>query len=252
MSGHVPWEACWPYRGRCSCGAEVLSTSFRDQLSWRDHATTTLCQECQDDLYFRVSESNPVWGFPIRRGVLAAPLERNAAVVELGLFPFIFISTEARIEWEARFLLRSGPSLEPVDPWHALAIMRPVLEGHQLRLRLRQFDDLAASEVQEALAVDLVVVFDGAAREALHQLPFPISAECAVLGDEVPWDVLCGASLPTLLEEWTGGVDTSSSLHLCALMALALEPRGAVFRPLSFLVFAHRGLFPELSMEPPR
>ena len=49
-------------------------------------------------IYFRMSNSGPGLRYPIRRGVLAAPVERDGVVVELGVFPFVFIAPEYRFD----------------------------------------------------------------------------------------------------------------------------------------------------------
>ena len=89
--------------------------------------------------------------------------------------------------WEARYLLRAGPTLEPIDPWDALEPMRDVLHGHQVCLT--EFADVAAPEVRAALDADLVVVLDGPAHAALDHLPFPVTAPRVALDAVLPWTV---------------------------------------------------------------
>lgn len=250
MSGsQVPWAGWWSYKGRCSCGAEVTAYSYRDSLSWRDHQITGLCQNCQDDIYFRPSISDASLRFPLRRGLLAAPVQRECGL-ELGVLPFIFVAPEARVAWEPRFLLRAGPELEPLDPWTELALMRPALEDHQVRLT--EVADLAAPEVRTAFDVDLIVVLDEAASLALDRASVPTEALRVVLDADLPWEALYGAPLPSLLHSWAGGVAESSVLRTCALLGLALEPMGAgMFFGLGYLIAPYRDRFPELAWSVP-
>lgn len=141
MSAYVPWAGWWPYRGRCSCGVEVTPASFRDELSRRHHGYTGLCQRCCDDLFFRASTCEPSRRFLLRRGVLSALLQRECGL-EVGMLPFLFVAPEARVAYKARFLLRVGSALEPLDPWIELASLRPALDHHQVRLT--EFPDLDA------------------------------------------------------------------------------------------------------------
>ena len=115
MSPQVPWAGGWAYVGECSCGAQVAPDSFRDAESWRDYGITGLCQRCQDRIYFAASASDSSWRFPLRRGVLAASMQRECGL-ELGMFPFLFVSPESRVAWEARFLVRAGPNLPGARP----------------------------------------------------------------------------------------------------------------------------------------
>ena len=246
MSTRIPWTAGrWAQVGHCACGATVYPDSHRDSASWHDYGITGLCQQCQDDLYFRMSNSGRGLRYPIRRGVLAAPVERDGVVVELGVFPFMFIAPEYRLAWEARYLLRAGPKLEPIDPWDALEPMRDVLHGHQVCLT--EFADVAAPEVRAALDADLVVVLDGPAHAALDRLPFPVTAPRVALDAVLPWTVLYSSAL---LAPWLAYPATPSVLRTCALIGVAFDP-DAVVPPLRFVVGAHRERFPELSWTPP-
>ena len=241
---HVPWAGWWSYTGRCSCGAEVTAASFRDSLSWRDFQITNLCQLCQDLLYFSCLESDSSQRFPLRRGVLAAPIQRESGL-ELGLLPFIFVAPEARVAWEPRFLLRAGALLEPLDPWAELSLMRPALEDHQVRLT--EVADLRAPEVRTALDVDLIVLMDEVAALSLGRVPVETEALHVVLDRDLPWEALYGAPLPSLLDSWAGGIEGSSVLRTCALLGLALEPMGAgSFFGLGYLLAPHQDRFPEL------
>ena len=236
-----------PARGRwgarCACGAAIADGDFRDRLSYREFHASGLCQACQDDLFFRASHPDGRWRFPIRRGVLAAPLERGAAVVELGLVPFLFIAPEARVAWDARFMLRAGAPRAPLDLAEAIAPMQAMLEHHQVRLT--EVEDVAGAHVRAALDVDLAVVRDAAARAALGRLPLGAGAFCLALADDLPWQRLYGATLPS--PPSPGAAGGVSVLGACAAFAVALEGRATPrFEPLRRLVRERRERFPEL------
>ena len=242
MSPAIP-----PGGGRCGCGAAVHPDSFRDRLSWREFHITGQCQACQDRLLFAASVHDAHRLYPVRRGVIAATVTREGAVVELGLLPFIFIAPEARIAFEPRYLLRAGAALAPLDPFDELRPVRSALETHQVRLA--ELDDMHAPEVRDALDVDLAVVGDAAARAALAGLALPPGARPAALADDVPWRALLGATLPELVSPWTRAGAPVSVLRACALLALGLEPPGAAAPSpaLRWLVRARRARFPELA-----
>ena len=247
MSPTIPWTAGrWTEAGRCGCGETVYPDSFRDRASWRDFGITGLCQRCQDTLYFGASAHDAHRLYPVRRGVLAATVTRHGAVVELAALPFVFIAPEARIAWEARFLLRAGAPLAPLDPWDELLALKPALESHQVRLT--EVDEVDAAQVRAALDVDLAVVRDAAARAALAGLALAPGARSAALADDIPWRALLGAPLPELLSPWTRGRAPVSVLRACALLALGLHPPpgSGASAPLRWLVRAHRTRFPEL------
>ena len=177
--------------------------------------------------------------------MLAATVTRDGAVVELGLLPFLFIAPETRIAFEPRFLLRAGAALAPLDPWDELLPLKSALETHQVRLT--EVEGLDASQVREALDVDLAVVHDAATRAALAGLALAPRARIATLADDVPWRAFVGITLPELLWPWTRGVEPGSVLRACALLALVLRPPGAgASPPLRWLIRAHRARFPEL------
>ena len=229
---------------RCTCGAVVSADSFRDRISYREHARTGWCQACQDDYFFRASR-DARRRYPIRRGVLAAPAVHDGAVVELALLPFICIVPEARVEWEARFLLRAGAERAPLELACELGPLQPALATHQVRLT--EVDDVRGAEVRAALDVDLAVVRDAAARDALGRLPLGTEALCLALVDDLPWRTLFGDTLPLppcVSPPGAGGV---SVLSACARIAVALagRPPGR-FEPLRRLLRAHRERFPEL------
>ena len=225
--------------------------SFRDRAAWRDFCITGLCQACQDDVYLRASDSDSRARHPIRRGVLAAAVERDGAAVELGVLPFLCVIPEGRIAWEARHLLRAGAALAPLDPWAELRVLKSMLKTHQVRLT--EVDDVCAPEVRAALDVDVAIVRDAAARVRLARLAPGAPALAVALADDLPWRALAGAPLPALLARWGGETESGASvLRACALLALALEPPGErALDPLRLLLGAHRTRFPELAPAPP-
>ncbi len=253
MSPTIPWTAGhWPATGGCSvCAAPVVPDGFRDRLSYRDFHITGLCQACQDEQHFRPSVADGRVRYPVRRGVLAAPVVRDGEVVELALLPFLCVVPEARVEWEARWLLRAGALLAPLDPWHELEPAEPVLRAHQVRLT--EVADLGAAEVRAALDVDIAIVFDAPARDALARLPLKQSALCFALADDLPWEARFGAPLETLLAYWLR--EPVSVVRACALLVLALaDPAGrARTRPgaLGPLLRPHNTRFPELDLPLP-
>ena len=235
-----------PARGRwgaqCECGATVLVGDFRDRASYLEFHASGLCQACQDDTFFRASHPDGRRRYPIRRGVVAAPLVREGAVVALGVVPFLFIAPEARVAWDARFVLHAGERRPPVTLSVELAPMQPMLADHQVRLT--EVDAVAGSQVRAALDVDLVIVRDAAARDALGRLPLGARALCLALADDLPWRRRFGTTLPG---PPSGGARGVSVLCACAALAAALEggfvPR---FEPLRRLLHARRDHFPEL------
>ena len=228
---------------KCSCGAAVADGDFRDRASYREFHASGLCQACQDDLFFRASQPDGRRRYPIRRGVLAAPLERGGSVVELGVLPFLFVAPEARVAWEARFVLRAGAPRAPGALSVELAPMQPMLEHHQVRLT--EVDDVAGAQVRAALDVDLAIVRDAAARAALARLPLGADALCLALADDLPWQRLYGATLPR--PPSPGVARGVSVLGACAALAVALKGRAASrFEPLRRLLGKRRECFPEL------
>ena len=180
--------------------------------------------------------------------MLAAPLERSGAVVELGVLPFLCIAPEARVAWEARFLLRAGAARAQVELAVELAPMQPLLEHHQVRLT--EVDDVAGAQVRAALDVDLAFVRDAAARAALEQLPLRAGALCLALADDLPWRRLYGDTLPR--PPSPGAAGGVSVLGACAALAVALEGRAAPrLGPLRLLLGERRDRFPELGWAEP-
>ena len=254
MSPTIPWTAGrWAATGGCSlCAAPVVPDGFRDRAAYRDFHITGLCQACQDDHYFRPAVADARMRYPVRRGVLAAPAVRDGAVVELALLPFLCIVPEARVEWEARWMLRAGAGLAPLDPWHELEPAEPVLRSHQIRLT--EVADLAGAEVRAALDVDFAVVLDAPARDALAAgLPLEDSALCVALAEDLRSRARLGPPLDGLLAYWLR--EPVSVVRACALLVLALAAPAGRGRTrlgtLGPLLHPHHARFPELDLPLP-
>ena len=252
MSPTIPWTAGrWAATGGCSlCAAPVVPDGFRDRAAYRDFHITGLCQACQDELYFRPSVADARMRYPVRRGVLAAPAVRDGAVVELALLPFLCVVPEARVAWEARWLLRAGARLAPLDPWHELEPAEPVLRSHQVRLT--EVADLAGAEVRAALDVDFAVVLDAPARGALAGLPLKDSALCVALAEDLRSRARLGPPLDGLLAYWLR--EPVSVVRACALLVLALAApagRGRTRPGALGPLLQHPERFPELDLPLP-
>ena len=237
-----------PARGRrgstCLCGVTVVIGGFRDRASYREFQNTGLCQACQDALFFRASHPDGRWLYPIRRGALAAPLERDGSVVALGVVPFLCVVPEARVAWDARYVLHAGERDAPLVPTDELGSMEPLLEFHQVRLA--EVDDVAGAQVRAALDVDLLIVRDAGAREALGRLALGAGALCLALADDLPWHRLFGPTLPRPPGPTRPGLPDVSVLGACGEAAVALSESTPRFEPLRRLLGAHRDRFPEL------
>ena len=253
MSPTIPWTAGrWAASGSCSlCAAPVVPDGFRDRAAYRDFHITGLCQACQDELYLRPSVADARMRYPVRRGVLAAPAVRDGAVVELALLPFLCIVPEARVAWEARWMLRAGAGLAPLDPWRELEPAEPVLRSHQIRLT--EVGDLGGTEVCAALDVDFAIVLDAPARDALAGLPLKDSALCVALADGLRSRARLGPPLDGLLAYWLR--EPVSVVRACALLVLALaDPTGrgrTRLGTLGPLLHPHPTRFPELDLPLP-
>ena len=126
-----------PEIGRCLCGASVFADSFRDRESYLEFYRTArgLCQACQDSIFLGENPDEPAAPFPIVDGALAAVRTSRAGAAEACLLPFRLVAApQALIAWEARFIVRAGPALEPLDPWRELEPMRELLDDHQVRV----------------------------------------------------------------------------------------------------------------------
>ena len=228
---------------RCTCGAVVSADSFRDRISYREHARSGWCQACQDDYFFRASR-DARQRYPIRRGVLAAPAVHDGAVVELALLPFHLHrprgpgrvggaipaprgrrarAARARLMSSARCSLRSPPTRCGSPRSTMCAAPRCVPPS---------------TRTSPSCATPRRAMRSPGSRSRTRRI-------CLALVDDLPWRALFGETLPPpCASPGAGGV---SVLRACAGIAVALagRPRGT-FEPLRRLLRAHRRRFPEL------
>ena len=199
--------------GRCDCGAEVRSDSFRDRDSYREYFLSGLCQSCQDRIFLAIT-GEPEPTPPIRRGAVAACKGGETAVV-----PFLFTRAGRPIAWEVRHIVRLGAALAPCDPWDALDPMRRVLERHLVRAHVA--DDASAPGVAERIGgLDLRIVADRCMLAALHALPPARSGvRDVVLENALPWPQHFGTPFA---ERLGVGPWDPSALRRCARLGAVL------------------------------
>ena len=234
----------FPEIGRCMCGVRVFGDHFRDRESYLEFLRTgrNLCQSCQDQVFLAGNPDDPHHrNLPIVDGALAAV---RGALDEICLFPFRLVpAPRARIAWEARFIVRAGPLLEPLDPWDELEPMREPLDDHQVRVREhRSLDALGLAEPLDRLT--LLVALDRPALDAALAACPPLSRlRAASLEDDVPWRGAFARPLRPLGSGSCPEHGTSSALRQCALVGLALlETDRAGRRALDHLIASHRAL----------
>ena len=119
---------CEP-RGRCVCGAAVHGNGFRDRGSYLAFSRTGLCQACQDQVFLCSTGDDVESRVPLRSGAVVAVRGGEACFL-----PFVFVVPEPRIAWEARYIVRAGSGLEPIDPYDELAPMAEQLAEHQVQV----------------------------------------------------------------------------------------------------------------------
>ena len=225
-----------PPLGSCQCGAAGHVHSFRNRISFEEYRLSGLCQRCQDEFFLGASDEDPEASYVFRRGALATVRTDGSALAELCVFPFILVDVPVpEIAWEARFLMRAGSRLDPVDVWHDLSPVEAALQGHQVLLA--EFHSLAAPSVAERLGhFDLVVALDCETLGTVAALgPISPGATFVSLGDGVPWMGAFGRDLRPLSTWSLRGRACGSTLHACALMAYVLISRGRSGRPLDHL-----------------
>ena len=234
-----------PKIGRCTCGATVFGDSFRDRESYLEFLRTgrNLCQRCQDEIFLAGNPDDPHHRrFPIVDGALAAV---RGVLGETCLLPFRLVSApRARIAFEARFIVRAGPSLKPLDPWDELDPMRDLLDGHQVRVHEHTCFD--TPEVAERVSpLSILIALDRPALVAACSACPPLSRLSTLsLEDAVPWRTAFARPLRPLRGWSSPGHEPSSALRECALMGLALLERDtAGRRALDHLVASNEALF---------
>ena len=230
-----------PEIGRCGCGAIVRANYFRDLESYREFYQSGLCQSCQDSVFLATYEvDGQVHRGSIRQGAVIGVSEgcSSADIDELCLVPFIFTVPECRIAWEPRYIVRAGPALTPVDVWDVLELMRPVLDGCQVRVH--EVDGVGSALVSERLgAVDLIVALERHSLDVLDSacggLPEP--AACVGVSEEVDCQAFLerpliplGAFVRTQFRRaspwWCTTVDPALPLSACAVLGALLAGIG--------------------------
>lgn len=228
--------------GRCPCGAEVRNDELRDRASYLEFRITGNCQTCQDQMFLCTNAHDPSKRFALRHGALLA---HDAACEEIAALPFLFTRKERRIAWEARFIVRIGARLQPLDPQRALAPMAKVLRDHAVGVHEAAHDHDSAVSTRLA-PTDVVIVLDRSTCRSVTRLPLPSRRRVAVLSDEALWSAHYGASLAELEHAWGAEPEPHhSALRTCALLgwALARIPDGvaATAPPIhAFLDAPHR------------
>ena len=229
---------------RCTCGALIELDSFRDARSLHEFSISGLCQACQDDMFFSPSAANSNVRYPLRKGAVAALVERPGGI-EVGVLPFVFVAPEARIAWQSHHVVHAGEEIRSLDPWAELFALEREIPRNQIRAV--EVADVGGPQVRNALDVELIIVPDAAARRVLARLPAGGAALCVALADDVAWDVVFGEPIefpPTFFEV---GPDGLSVLGVCARLALALGPLGdEMYLTLAWLIGEHAKRFPEL------
>ena len=236
--------------GNCGlCGCALSPESFRDRESYLEFHATSLCQACQDNTFLGADTDEPENHFRILDGAIVSVRASGARVYEIGLLPFRLVEPpRSEVVWEARFLVRAGALLDPLDPWHELEPMHELLEGHQVRLgEHRSFE--APMVMERAANTRLLIGLDRSSLDAVQRtLRLPGDVSLASLADEVPRESPFGRPLRSI-ETWRASDSgPPSTLRGCALVAMALlERRTEGPRPLDFLLSSRPRLFEEPS-----
>ena len=243
-----------PEIGRCMCGATVLGDSFRDRESYLEFLRTgrALCQDCQDAIFLAGNPDDPDHPFPIVDGALAAVRGAPGVLEETCFLPFRVVPAPwTRIAFEARFIVRAGPALEPLDQWDELEPMREPLAEHQVRVREHRSVEVAELAGQlDRLA--FLVAADRTSLDAVRSA-YPLLSRIAAasLEDDVPWQAAFARPLRPLESWWWPEHDTSSALRECALMGyVLLERDGAGRRVLDHLAASHEALVNHPGLRP--
>ena len=248
------FQVPYPEIGRCMCGAVLRIDSFRDDAAYQAFFRTGLCQGCSDASSFAQSRQESSLRFPVRRGALVTASRDSEAALEWVVFPFVFVVPEPRIAWEARFILRIGPDLEPLDHFDELLPMKDLLCGHQIRVQE------ASSLVQLSGAAELVARLEliiAPDKETLDTVAgggaFPDDVLRLALSDALAWRKDYGRALVPLERWWPFDSGPVSVLRACGLLGLALAvpgSRSGVTSPISRLLSSCRDAFPESAPVP--
>ena len=119
----------------CTCGSFVLDRhSFRDDLSWREHALSGLCQPCQDVVFIALRDDDVrPRRYQLRTGALVAAGVREHRA-RLALIPFVFGAPGRPVGWEAGSIVYAGPALSGAQLTARLAPMRSFLGRYSVRI----------------------------------------------------------------------------------------------------------------------
>ena len=248
------FQVPYPEIGRCMCGSVLRIDSFRDDAAYHGFYRTGLCQSCSDASSFAQSRQESSVRFPVRRGALVTASPNGESDLERVVFPFLFIVPEPRIAWEARFVLRIGPDLEPLDHFDELVPMKDLLCGHQIRVQE------ASSVIEIPGAAELVARLElllAPDTETLDTVAasgaFPDDAVRLALSDALAWRKDYGRPLVPLERWWPFDSGPVSVLRACGLLGLALTVPGSrpgVVSPISRLLSSFRDAFPESAAVP--
>ena len=223
---------------------------FRDEGSIAEWMISGLDQREQDQVYLPLSQGGGT-RYPIRFGALAAHALEGSALKEITLIPFLFVAPTRTVAWEARCILRIGPTpsarlLSDLEP------MAAPLEGHFLRVTdVSSFTDPRFGRWFSDL--DLLLALDSESLRAIvGGCPALGRAHEVPLAEDLDWHAIAGCSLVPLgrfvrcadLDSVSPGTPPSP-LRLCAWMGAALvHSRGPA---LSHLLDFVRGALPEPS-----
>ena len=217
----------YPEIGRCMCGTVLYVDSFRDARSYQDFYRSGLCQGCSDEATLCVSPHASGRRLRLRRGAVVAHRSADDGGVELCLLPFLFVAEEWRIAWEARYIVRIGPCLEPLDPFDELLPMKDHLDGHQVCVHEGESLRGAPGPAEHLTRLDVLLGPDRMGLEAaVGTGVFPAGARCMSLADGFPWRRELGRPLLPLGRWWPYDEGPLSTLRACALMGFALCWRG--------------------------
>ena len=213
----------YPEIGRCMCGAVLHVDSFRNDESHRAFFTTGLCQRCSDDSSFVASKCEPGRRFDLWRGALVANRREGDGDPELGILPFLFLVEELRIAWEARFIVRMGSNLEPLDTFDELLPMKDYLAGHQIRVHEGSALDADSGPGKHLANLVLLIALDRTGLEVAEGSGvLPLGVSGVSLADSISWRREYGRPLLPVGRWWPFDVGPPSVLRICALMGFVL------------------------------
>lgn len=212
-----------PEIGRCICGTVLHVDSFRDDRAYRAFYSSGLCQNCSDRAFLCMSAAEPGRRLPLRRGALVAHRVVEDAGGELCLLPFLFVAEEGRVAWEARYIVRIGPHLDPFDPFDELLPMKDQLKGHQIRVHEGSSLEGVPGPAEHMAGLELLIGADRAALEAAVATGvFPSAVRCVSLADGLPRCGSHGRPVLPLERWWPYSEGPPSTLRVCALLGFVL------------------------------